>query len=69
MSAFTLKDFGRAVRMAAALALAAAIGACAYADPNTQLVAMADAFQDRAEASLKTIRNAHGDRVAVDDCA
>jgi hypothetical protein len=36
MSALTLKDFGRAVRMAAALALAAAIGACAWADPNQQ---------------------------------
>jgi hypothetical protein len=36
MSAFTLKDFARAVRMAAALALLAAVGACAWADPNTQ---------------------------------
>ncbi len=36
------------------------------ADPNTQLVAMADAFADRIQISLKTIQNRVGDRAAVD---
>ncbi|MCA9072277.1 MAG: Gfo/Idh/MocA family oxidoreductase, partial [Planctomycetaceae bacterium] len=38
------------------------------ADPNTELVAMADAFPDRLESSLKNLKNqGAGDRVKVDD--
>jgi predicted dehydrogenase len=37
------------------------------ADPNTQLVAIGDAFEDRAELSLKSIRRSMADQVAVDD--
>ena len=38
------------------------------ADPHTQLVAMADAFPDRLESSLKGLQNsAVADRVLVDD--
>ncbi len=36
------------------------------ADSGTRLVALADAFQDRVEASLKSLRAAAGDRVDVD---
>ncbi len=35
-------------------------------DPNTRLVAMADAFEDRLLGSLKTLRNAIPQRVTVD---
>ena len=37
------------------------------ADKNTRLVAVADAFGDRLETSLKSLRGSHGDRVQVDD--
>ena len=37
------------------------------ADKNTRLVAMADAFGDRLETSLKSLRGTHGDRVQVDE--
>ena len=35
------------------------------ADPNTKLFAMADAFSDRLQSSLNTIRKRHADRVDV----
>jgi predicted dehydrogenase len=42
-----------------------AAGQAITADPGVRLVAMADAFKDRLENSLKTIKQAHGDRVDV----
>lgn len=37
------------------------------ADKNTQLVAMADAFGDRLQTSLKSLKGSHGDRVQVNE--
>ena len=37
------------------------------ADPNTQLVAMGDAFEDHLEGKLKSLQAEVGDRVVVDD--
>ena len=36
------------------------------ADKNTKLIAMGDAFEDRLQGSLESLRQSQGDRVAVD---
>ena len=43
-----------------------AAGNALNADPNSKLVAMADAFSDRLEGSLKNLQKQYKDRVAVD---
>jgi len=43
-----------------------AAGNALNADPNTKLVAMGDAFSDRLEGSLASLKTQYGDRVAVD---
>ncbi len=46
---------------------AGAVANALRADPNTRIVAMADAFGDRIEACRKSLKQAVGDRAAIDD--